>query len=116
MKYIGISKKFSLHNEDQYITIGAFWDELTIVYGLENLRGLGYKWGNGVIYYAVGLKEGIIEGANFTVELPDTGWIAVTGKTDELKQIYDEIYKSGPLKYEIEIFNEDGTCVIKYIR
>ena len=116
MNFIGISKEYSLHNEDQYNTIGAFWDELTIVYGLENLRGLGYKWENGFIYYAVGLKEGVIEGADFTVELPDTGWITVTGKTDELKQIYDEIYKSGPLKYEIETFNEDGTCVIKYIR
>lgn len=116
MEFSGIMKKFSLHNEDQYNTIGAFWDELTIVYGLENLRGLGYKWENGFIYYAIGLKNGIIEGANFSVELPDTGWIIVTGKTDELKQIYDEIYKSGPLKYEIETFTESGDCLIKYLR
>ena len=116
MKFIGILKEFSLSNEDQYNTIGAFWDELTLLYGLESLQGLGYKWENGFIYYAIGLKNGVIDSSNFVAELPDDGWSIVTGKTDELKNIYDEIYKSGPLKYEIETFDEDGTCVIKYIR
>ena len=37
MKFIGITRDFSLINENQYATIGAFWDELSELYGLENL-------------------------------------------------------------------------------
>ena len=44
MLFKGISKEFSLLKEDQYNTIGAFWDEMEALYGLENLQGLGYKW------------------------------------------------------------------------
>jgi predicted transcriptional regulator YdeE len=116
MKFIGISKEFSLINEDQYNTIGSFWDKLTSIYGLENLIGLGYKWKNGKIYYAIGLINGYIENYNFTLELPDDGWTIVNGITDNLKAIYDEIYKSGPLKYELETFTLDGRCQIKYYR
>ena len=116
MIFVGISKDFSLLNEDQYNTIGDFWDELTELYGLENLLGLGYKWANGKISYAIGLKVGDIPGYNLCIELPDEGWIDVNGKTEDLKQIYDEIYRSGPLKYEIEAFYESGECRIKYYR
>ena len=49
MTFTGITKDFSLLDEDQYNTIGAFWDELSAIYGLENLHGLGYKWKNGEI-------------------------------------------------------------------
>ena len=116
MIFKGISRKFSLENEDQYNTIGAFWDEISAIYGLENLQGLGYKWENGYIYYAIGLKEGIIENSNFEMKLPDTGWTEVIGKTDDLKLIYNNIYKDGKLSLEIEQFNEDNTCLIKYYR
>ena len=116
MLFFGISRDFSLLNEDQYNTIGAFWDEMAAIYGLENLAGLGYLWQNGMISYAIGLKNGKIDGANLEIDLPDDGWITVCGKTDDLKKIYDEIYKSGALKYEIETFTEDGRCRIKYYR
>ena len=116
MLFIGISKEFSLKNEDQYNTIGDFWDKLSLLYGMENLHGLGYKWKNGIIHYAIGLKNGVINEANFTIELPDNGWSIYEGKTDDLKSIYDEIYLDGPLKYEIETFTNDGKCVIKYYR
>lgn len=46
MVFFGITKEFSLIDEDQYNTIGAFWDELYLIYGLENLQGLCYKWEN----------------------------------------------------------------------
>ena len=108
MLFFGISRDFSLLNEDQYNTIGAFWDEMAAIYGLENLAGLGYRWQNGVISYAIGLKNGKIDGANLEIDLPDDDWTTVDGKTDNLKKIYDEIYKSGALKYEIETFTEDG--------
>ena len=116
MLFVGTSRDFSLLNEDQYNTIGAFWDELAALYGLENLAGIGNTWQNGMISYAIGLKNGKIDGANLEIELPDDGWIVVDGKTDDLKKIYDEIYKSGALKYEIETFTEDGDCLIKYYR
>ena len=112
----GIAKEFSLFNNDQYNTIGKFWDEMSALYGLENLQGLGYKWAGGKIYYAIGLKVGDIPNDNFSMQLPDTGWTVVHGKTDNLQGIYNEIYKSGPLQYEIETFQENGDCQIKYYR
>ena len=116
MVFQGISKVFSLRGEEQYTTIGAFWDELSALYGLENLQGLGYRWKNGFIHYAIGLKHGVIDGCNFRMELPDDGWTTVEGKTDFLKELYDEIYKSGALTYEIETFFLNGNCIIRYYR
>jgi len=116
MVFTGISKVFSLENEDQYNTIGAFWDELSKTYGLSNLRGLGYNWTEDTIEYVIGLKEGIIEGANCTVDLPDEGWIDYKGNTADLQEIYRKIYEDGSLKYEIETFTEEGNCEILYIR
>ena len=66
--------------------------------------------------YAIGLKDKIIDNANVKITIPDDNWITVTGKTDDLKQIYDEIYKEGSLLYEIETFKEDGSYMIKYYR
>ena len=71
MIFTGISRAFSLFNEDQYNTIGAFWDEMAAIYGLENLRGLGYLWSGGKIFYAIGLKNGDIEDYDLRIELPD---------------------------------------------
>ena len=116
MLFKGISKAFSLKNEDQYNTIGQFWDDMSDIYGLENLIGLGYKWESCTIYYAIGLKNGEIEEADFEMELPDNGWEEVVGLTDNLKEIYDEIYKSGRLRLELESFTEDGRCRILYLR
>ena len=116
MLFKGISKEFSLLNEDQYNTIGNLWDEMASIYGLENLQGLGYKWVGDKIFYAIGLKAGDIKDYNLCLELPDTKWTIVDGKTENLKEIYDAIYKSGSLKYEIETFSENGKCRIKYYR
>ena len=116
MRFEGISREFSLVGEGQYDTIGAFWDELEAIYGLENLCGLGYRWDGDTIFYAIGLKDGCIDGCNFSIDLPDGGWTTVRGQTDDLKQMYDEIYKFGRLKFEIETFFDDGSCEIKYCR
>ena len=62
MIFEGISRVFSTVNEQQYETIGAFWDELSAQYGLENLRGLGYNWTPDTIEYVIGwmlLDDGI---------------------------------------------------------
>ena len=116
MRFIGISRVFSTINKDQYNTIGAFWDELSEKYGMENLRGLGYNWTSDSIEYVIGLKDGSMDDNNISVDLPDTGWTVVNGKYDDLQKIYEDIYQDGPLKYEIETFNDDGTCEIWYIR
>jgi predicted transcriptional regulator YdeE len=116
MIFKGISEVFKLTNEEQYETIGRFWDEMEQIYGLENLRGLGYKWQGDEIYYAIGLKDGEIANCNLVIDLPDDGWTTVIGETDCLKEIYDEIYKNGRLTYEIETFCEDGSCSISYYR
>ena len=116
MIFCGILRDFSLADEGQYNTIGAFWDEMSDLYGMENLQGLGYLWQNGTISYAIGLKSGVIDGANLRITLPDDNWVTVEGKTHKLKEIYDCIYQKGPLKYEIETFSNDGNCKIKYYR
>ena len=68
MKFSGISKVFSTVDREQYETIGAFWDELSEKYGMENLRGLGYNWTDNSIEYAIGLKDGAIDNENCNIE------------------------------------------------
>lgn len=116
MVFKGIARVFDLTGEQQYETIGGFWDEMALRYGLENLQGLGYGWKDNTILYAIGLKEGVVEGANVAVSLPDDGWNRAEGRTDSLKELYDGIYQDGSLRYEIETFFEDGTCEIRYYR
>lgn len=86
MRFTGIAKEFSLLNENQYNTIGGFWNEMASLYGLENLQGLGYKWENNKIFYAIGLKIGDIKDYNICIELPDTDWTIVNGETKSLKK------------------------------
>lgn len=116
MEFKGISRTFSTVGEMQYETIGAFWDELARVYGRENLRGLGYNWTDTSIEYVIGLIEGDIDEQNVNVTLPDYGWNCVAGKTEKLGDIYRDIYKDGPLKYEIEMFDDAGNCQIEFYR
>lgn len=116
MIFNGITRDFDLTNEEQYETIGRFWDEMARMYGLENLKGLGYKWKGNTISYAIGLKDRDLKDCNLRIFLPDEHWVTVKGQTENLKVIYDKIYKSGRLQYEIETFYEDGTCEICYYR
>ena len=116
MIFEGIGRTFSTEKDQQYQTIGAFWDELSAKYGRENLQGLGYGWTEHSIEYVIGLKNDKIDGADRTVELPDHGWVSVKGRTDLLGQIYEEIYQGGRLKYEIERFTDSGDCEILYLR
>lgn len=116
MKFTGISRTFSTVGEKQYETIGEFWNELSGMYGRENLRGLGYNWTETSIEYVIGLIEGDIDGKNMDVILPDDQWECVRGRTEELGKIYAAIYSHGPLKYEIEMFDDEGNCKILFYR
>jgi len=116
MKFRGISRTFSTIGEKQYETIGEFWNEMSRIYGRENLRGLGYNWTETSIEYVIGLIEGDIEESNVDVILPDDQWKCASGRTEELGEIYAAIYSEGPLQYEIEMFDEEGNCKILYYR
>ena len=115
MKFSGVKRVFSTENQLQYSTIGAFWDEMSSKYGRENLMGLGCNWTENSIEYAIALKNGRIKNANYEIDLPDE-WYTVCGRTEELESIYNNIYKDGVLLYEIEEFDDDGNCRIKYCR
>ena len=116
MIFHGITRVFKVTDEQQYETIGQFWDEMAGLYGLENLQGLGYDWTADHLSYAIGLKDGDIKDANVSILLPDDGWISVKGQTSRLKELYDEIYAGGRLQFEIETFYENGNCEIRYYR
>ena len=116
MLFRGIGRTFSTEKDQQYETIGAFWDELAAKYGRVNLQGLGYGWTERSIEYAIGLIDGEIDGADRAVELPDTGWVTVRGQTANLVEIYEKIYQEGRLKYEIERFTDSGDYEIMYYR
>ena len=57
----GIGRTFSTENDQQYESIGAFWDELAAKYGRTNLQGLGYGWTERSIEYVIGLIDGEID-------------------------------------------------------
>ena len=116
MLFRGIGRTFSTENDQQYETIGAFWDELAAKYGRANLQGLGYGWTERSIEYVIGLNDGEIDGTNRSVDLPDTGWAMVRGQTADLGEIYEQIYQEGRLSYEIERFTDSGDCEIMYCR
>lgn len=58
MEFKGNSRTFSTVGEIQYETIGEFWNEMSEIYGRENLRGLGYNWTETSIEYVIGLIDG----------------------------------------------------------
>ena len=116
MEFKGIGRVFSTVGDEQYRTIGAFWDELSARYGRKNLRGLGYNWTDTSIEYVIGLIEGEIDGWNVCVQLPRDDWRRAQGRTQQLDELYREIYKDGPLKAEIETFDDEGNCVVAFVR
>lgn len=118
MVFKGIKRTFSHINDCQYETIGEFWDELSAKYGgVDKLIGLEVSWNDETMDYAIGLKEGVIEGHNITVNLPDEGWQTISGLTIDLKRIYKElISRGGYIEYALETFAKNGRCMIQYIR
>ena len=111
MIFIGISRSFSLINEEQYDTIGTFRDEVAELYGLENLIGLGYNRRYGKMDYAIELKAGEIPGANRGVSIPDDEWVTRRGRTEELRALYDEIYLGGARLLKQRSFSSAATAL-----
>lgn len=50
--------------------------------------------------------------ANFEIDLSDE-WTEVCGRTEKLSLLYAQIYEDGPVRYEIEGFNDSGDCRIR---
>lgn len=128
MKFYGISMIFPTENNQQYNEIGNYWDYFSNIIGRENLKGLGLNWGKNSLEYIIG---DIDKKINFNLEeirkeypnsqykeipLPKNNWITYHGRTEQLSNMYNEIYKDGNLTYEIETFNEDGSCCVKIYR
>ena len=107
MRFCGISRTFSTENEIQYENIGQYWDDFASLYGREAIKGLGFNWAEHSIEYVLGTIDHA---------LPDSGWKAYAGQTEDLSDMYGEIYQEGPLKYEIESFFEDGSCSLEIYR
>ena len=127
MIFIGLSKVFSTVRDGQYEAIGAFWDAMRVLFPDRTLSGVGYGWENDTLCYLIGTEDGLPAGtetigqqfpdAEYTVlHLPDDGWKRYTATADTLDVLYEEIYRDGPLTYEIERFDADGRAEIRTLR
>ena len=123
----GIKLRFDCADGEQYETIGAFWDAMrTLCPGME-LNGVGFGWENDTLSYLIGTENGVPDiveklrerfpGAVHTeMELPNNGWKTYTATANTLDALYAEIYRDGPLDYEIERFDAEGNAVIEIHR
>lgn len=128
MKMKGIAARFDCAHGEQYESIGAFWDAMCALCPGLALSGVGYGWENDSLGYLIGTPEGMpestLEGvrkilpqaALSEIILPDDGWKTYTGTADTLDKLYAEIYRDGPLDFEIEQFDDAGNAVIRIHR
>lgn len=129
MVFKGYQMTFSTEGNKQYETIGNLWDKFASVYGIENIRGLGFNWSSTTIDYCFGFVEDLsveeyverLEVVNTfaekpfrfnTIELPDENWVNFKGETEKLDVLYDRVYKDGQLDFEIERFDSNGKADI----
>lgn len=128
MKFNGVLIRFDCSDNKQFNAIGEFWEFMGKLFPKEKLRGLGYNWYNDSFDYAIGDFESEFDyslaaitknypaSKHVVVQLPDSHWETYTGKLENIAQIYEEIYKSGSLDYEIEEFDALGNCKISILR
>jgi predicted transcriptional regulator YdeE len=128
MKFNGIQVRFNCENNEQYENIGLFWEYMTHEFKQFKLQGVGYNWYNNSFDYIIGncnknidfsiakINKRFPSAKQIEINLPDEGWQIYYCKLEELGKIYDEIYKDGPLDYEIEEFDSNGNCKISILR
>ena len=128
MKMQGIAARFDCAHGEQYDHIVAFWEQMRALCPEQVLFGVGYGWENDSLGYLIGTPEGVpeyaLEGvrkilpqAAFSeITLPDDNWKTYTGTADTLDKLYEEIYRDGPLDFEIEQFDDAGNAVIQIHR
>lgn len=120
---------FSTENDSQYEAIGNVWDAFAREYGISNIHGLGFSWSEKTIDYCFGFKEELSDDEYLKrltvvntfsdkpfrfnkIEIPDSSWNVFEGKTDSLSVLYDKVYSQGRPDYEIETFDDSGSCKI----
>ena len=128
MTVYGVQVEFRCADGEQYEAIGAFWDAMRLCCTDIPLLGVGFAWRNDTLQYLIGTESGVPENtaekiaAQFPgavsaeLRLPDSGWKTYTATADTLDELYGEIYRDGPLDYEIEEIKADGSAVIRIWR
>ncbi|MDD3192636.1 MAG: hypothetical protein PHE47_02085 [Oscillospiraceae bacterium] len=124
----GVLLRFSCQNGEQYDNIGAFWDYMAGFYPIETLSGIGFGWKDDSLSYLIGwvdqeplslpetLQADYPQAQAARIDLPDSGWLTYDCRTDGLDEAYDQIYRDGPLDYEIERFDGSGNCRLLVFR
>jgi hypothetical protein len=123
----GVQVRFDCKNGEQFEAIGRFWDRMHVFCPGENLLGVGFGWKNDTLCYLIGTENGVPAAAEKIKEvfpqaeaaeiiLPDTGWKTYFATADTLDVLYEEIYRDGPLTYEIERFDADDNAEVLIYR
>ena len=128
MIFNGIKIRFDCKNNQQYKTIGNFWEYMRSSYPNYILKGVGCNWHDDCMDYIIGdfspsnhydmdvITKKYPTAEYIEINLPDEGWRVYHCRLSELSKLYEEIYTDGVLKYEIEEMKLDGNCVISIIR
>lgn len=128
MRFHGVLIRFDCTDNKQYDAIGRYWDFMAKLFPKDKLKGLGFNWSSNSFDYVIGDNEGEFDyslpivyqtypaSKKVVIELPDDGWITYIGKLENIKNIYDAIYRDGTLDYEIEEFDTFGNCKISIFR
>ena len=123
MKIRGVQVRFDCKDGEQFEAIGRFWDRMRDLCPDTDLSGVGFSWKNDTLCYLIGTENGVSTDAavlqdvfsqavNAEIQLPDNGWKKYTATADTLDILYAEIYKDGPLDYEIERFDASGKAEV----
>ena len=128
MTVCGVQIRFACKNGEQFEAIGRFWDRMRALCPDKSLLGVGFSWENDTLCYLIGTENGVPEHAaemlsdefpgavSAALLLPDEGWRTYTATADTLDRLYTEIYRDGPLDYEIEQFDADSRAVVRVYR
>ncbi|MBP3704146.1 MAG: hypothetical protein J6I98_01310 [Clostridia bacterium] len=120
----GVQLRVSCKNGEQYDVLGAFWDEVRKYHPKMLLVGIGHSWENDTFCYLIGKEGGLPEKTvekvcerfpeadSVRLKVPDGHWDVYRGRLEWLDEMYEEIYKDGPLIYEMERIHENGAITI----
>lgn len=121
MIFRGIKVTFLLENERQYVDIAKFWSIMEKYYDVNKLSGLGFNWTDTTMDYVIGFRDNSMtaaeldkikpyfRSAEYVIKLlPKDNWKKHIGHVSQIKEKYNELWKAGAIKYEIETFDEEG--------
>lgn len=125
LTFIGIGRKFSIIGEDQYNTIGRFWDLMSKFTNKDDLIGFGCNWTKTDMEYYIGFiydvdYADILNNLNSKMKnlkiakfkLGTNDWNLYEGKTKNISKMYDFIWTDKVVTSELEFFTNDGNCYL----